>query len=425
MADSVTLFRRPFTTLRLFALVLIDFAASAVKQARAHLFTAILVSAAVLGWIYAKDRLPANVVGLQERLSSEVAFATYWIVLGVLSSVGLGSGLHTGLLALIPHVIRVTTTALRLGTTDFSAKIVSYGEWPKKLDLASLSEAISPHYAPDAFDAASGATLAAASALTGHPQPPHTPPSPGHVSFGSIASKVAWAAFLWGLGTALGELPPYFIARAAAASGGALAEELQDVETLEEDLQSSSKGGKGGKSKKRKAGLVERGKVFLYESVQKYGFIAVLLAASIPNPLFDLAGLTCGHFGIPFATFFGATLLGKAVFKVSIQVLFIIATVKYGAAAFEVSREWLSHALPGWGRLHSILDSVGLSGLLFFVFPVFPPLSLTFHHLSSLLFSAGRAKHSRRTARPLYQPDGRRIERGAQCLCRRLILLFL
>ena len=40
----------------------------------------------------------------------------------------------------------------------------------------------------------------------------------------------------------------------------------------------------------------------------------------IPNPLFDLAGITCGHFLVPFWTFFGATLIGKAVIKMSIQV---------------------------------------------------------------------------------------------------------
>ena len=40
----------------------------------------------------------------------------------------------------------------------------------------------------------------------------------------------------------------------------------------------------------------------------------------IPNPLFDLAGITCGHFLIPFWTFFGATLIGKAVIKMHIQV---------------------------------------------------------------------------------------------------------
>jgi len=36
--------------------------------------------------------------------------------------------------------------------------------------------------------------------------------------------------------------------------------------------------------------------------------------------LFDLAGITCGHFLVPFGTFFGATLIGKAVIKMHIQV---------------------------------------------------------------------------------------------------------
>lgn len=45
----------------------------------------------------------------------------------------------------------------------------------------------------------------------------------------------------------------------------------------------------------------------------------------IPNPLFDLAGILCGQFLIPFYTFFGATVIGKAVIKTSLQSLFIIA----------------------------------------------------------------------------------------------------
>ena len=48
-------------------------------------------------------------------------------------------------------------------------------------------------------------------------------------------------------------------------------------------------------------------------------FISVS-SSSIPNPLFDLAGITCGHFLVPFWTFFGATLIGKAVIKMHIQV---------------------------------------------------------------------------------------------------------
>lgn len=46
---------------------------------------------------------------------------------------------------------------------------------------------------------------------------------------------------------------------------------------------------------------------------------------SIPNPLFDLAGITCGHFLVPFWTFFGATMIGKAVIKMHIQVEIILA----------------------------------------------------------------------------------------------------
>lgn len=40
--------------------------------------------------------------------------------------------------------------------------------------------------------------------------------------------------------------------------------------------------------------------------------------------MFDLAGITCGHFLVPFWTFFGATLIGKAVIKMHIQKIFII-----------------------------------------------------------------------------------------------------
>lgn len=53
---------------------------------------------------------------------------------------------------------------------------------------------------------------------------------------------------------------------------------------------------------------------------------AVVVLLQIPNPLFDLAGITCGHFLVPFWTFFGATLIGKAVIKMHIQQIFVILT---------------------------------------------------------------------------------------------------
>merc|ERR1712183_166131 len=68
----------------------------------------------------------------------------------------------------------------------------------------------------------------------------------------------------------------------------------------------------------------DKGKSLMKHFVKKWGFLGIMLAASIPNPLFDLAGITCGHFLVPFWTFFGATLIGKAVIKMHIQKIFVI-----------------------------------------------------------------------------------------------------
>lgn len=43
-----------------------------------------------------------------------------------------------------------------------------------------------------------------------------------------------------------------------------------------------------------------------------------------PNMAFDLCGICCGHFLMPFWTFLGATLLGKAVIKSNLQAMFFI-----------------------------------------------------------------------------------------------------
>lgn len=59
----------------------------------------------------------------------------------------------------------------------------------------------------------------------------------------------------------------------------------------------------------------------------------------IPNPLFDLAGLTCGHLQVPFWVFFGSTFIGKAINKVSIQTAFII---------FAFSKQLVGAYLDAW-----------------------------------------------------------------------------
>lgn len=85
-------------------------------------------------------------------------------------------------------------------------------------------------------------------------------------------SKVRLESFLWGAGTALGELPPYFMARAARLSGydPEDAEDLQEFEELQ---------------KKRELGeklnLFEKLKLGMERIVERVGFLGILACASV------------------------------------------------------------------------------------------------------------------------------------------------
>lgn len=216
--------------------------------------------------------VPGSHQQIIQLVKSKGFFIIYWTGLGVLSSVGLGTGLHTFLLYLGPHIASVTLAAYECNSLDFP-------EPPYPNEIMCPDEQVQ---------------------------------STTYPSMWAIMSKVRFEAFLWGAGTALGELPPYFMARASRLSGT----DYQDFDDLQE-LENRKMHGD-------KLKLFERGKLAMEKFVEKVGFLGILLCASIPNPLFDLAGITCGHFLVPFWTFFGATLIGKAVIKMHIQKIFVI-----------------------------------------------------------------------------------------------------
>lgn len=183
-----------------------------------------------------------------------------WIGLGVLSSIGFGFGMHTFVLFLAPHIAAVTLAAQACKSLDF-------------------------------------------------PEPPYpheivcpTRLNEDCISFSSILQKVALESFMWGLGTAIGELPPYLAARLRAqainrkTSGD---DRDHDVATAGWEL-------------------------WMIKIITRVGFIGILLCAAIPNPLFDAAGVASGIAQVPFSTFFGATFIGKAIIKVLIQSSFVI-----------------------------------------------------------------------------------------------------
>lgn len=54
-----------------------------------------------------------------EFLKNNTWFVVYWTGLGILSSVGLGTGLHTFLLYLGPHIASVTLAAYECNSLNF------------------------------------------------------------------------------------------------------------------------------------------------------------------------------------------------------------------------------------------------------------------------------------------------------------------
>ena len=182
----------------------------------------------------------------------------YWIILGIASSVGLGTGLHTFVLFLAPFIAQ---TAIQYSSNNHKLESINGGN----IDL--LPNSIIKRII-------------------------------------IIYSQVYLEVFCWGFGTALGELPPYFVSRGAYLLGeNSITTDIMDL--------------------KRKSNRTwwEQGMIITETMVKRLGFWGVLIFASVPNPLFDLAGIMCGRFGIEFWSFFGAVFIGKALIKATIQVI--------------------------------------------------------------------------------------------------------
>ena len=201
--EKLGLLSQPLRTLVLFTAALSDFLLTTVAPHLVSRPMLLFGYPTLLAYAGSRQRHPdlyappvcggggaAGALYYPELLAYETA---WWLVLGVLSSIGFGSGLHSGIMFLWPFVMQVVLKAEATDSTHFIA-------------------------------------------IYNHPcvLRPLGTPGDGSNTFLSKLLLVWPSVIAWGVGTALGELPPYFITRAARRTG-------KRDETFEAELQEARK----------------------------------------------------------------------------------------------------------------------------------------------------------------------------------------
>ena len=282
--ESLSLFQSPASTLSHFAAFCFDKLQQVVTHYIIHFAQLSIISLVVAGvWtLVSSEGSHAPIV---DRIESLVLWYGGWILLGIASSAGIGSGLHTFLLYLGPFIAQAVMKAHACGDSALAVSATS-----TVFDVTMLcDESSGPSASP-------------------------------------LLDLFKWECLCWGIGTAIGEIPPFLLGRAAASVSGK-AEDNSVLASLVAQQQSG-----------KALSLVVRVKLTCLHLMRKFGFLGVLFMASFPNPLFDLAGILAGLLKLPFSVFFGATLVGKALVKAPLQALFVAALFSKGSLDFMMSK---------------------------------------------------------------------------------------
>jgi membrane protein YqaA with SNARE-associated domain len=260
--ETLYLTRRPKATSVKFIRACIYFLQQCLAFALSHSSTFFYFVIFLFIWLFLRRIEGAHLL-LMNDIQFSIEYIVWWLGLGILSSIGLGSGLQSGILFLFPHIIKVSLAATTCKTLDFESSSDMWFQKPENLFKC----------------------------------PPLTPDSTP-VTFFGIWKKIILVCFLQSAGTAIGEIPPYWMTKAAREA--ALKAQYENEQEIPEELEANSS-----------FSLINQGKVFLLWLLRNYGFYGVLLMASYPNIAFDLCGIACGHFLMPFWTFFLATFIGS------------------------------------------------------------------------------------------------------------------
>lgn len=170
-----------------------------------------------------------------------------WFLLGILSSIGFGTGMQTGVLFVFPEIIAEYNRNLEYNNDPTSAIYYSY--------LMCLPFVL-----------------------------------------------------IWGIGTAYGELPPYYIASKI---------NYRDSGSLDKMYKLLGDNSDTIKNNVKKT-------VDKFRENKNYSFITILCLSAWPNAMFDICGISAGLVKLNVYEFLIPTIIGKAFIKTPIQLGFIL-----------------------------------------------------------------------------------------------------
>ncbi|OII77447.1 hypothetical protein cand_009380 [Cryptosporidium andersoni] len=358
---DIHLLKNPWITLTLAFIFVSDFLKKSIARIISDLYKGLILLILIGIIIWITSFVEGYHTELYRELYITILNIVWWVLLGFLSSVGLGCGLHTGLLFLFPHIYSIISTAETFNTFNFDPRI---NMWRNILGPGE--------YFP--------------CNIQDQPNEIDLP-----ISLLSLLLKILPYSLLWGFGTVLGEIPPYAAAYAATKAslninnnikgtiGNLFTANTNDIK--DEDLRSigNDKISKEGNiiedlddckyemkaykstfnlsketatiitnenyknldrtditqnplygfnieimNNNNEGKIIRLVKIIILKLIENLGGYGVFVLSCWPNLMFDLCGIVCGHFMMPFWNFFIALVLGKCIVKVLLQTIFLV-----------------------------------------------------------------------------------------------------
>ena len=319
---------RPLVTLRYFRRAVGAVRAPAPGARELCAGGAVLVVAYAVALV-ARGAVGARAAGHAARALAAASYCLWWFVCGVLSTAGLGTGMQTGALFLFPHCARLATDWRNLGPASATTRALA-DRWLAGAPAEDAERPAGGDASPGASEAPAARAAPASSFLGGLRR------GAGGVSLGAarggeadaaraaasfrarsrdgraaLALRAAVPGFFSGAGSAVGELVPFFLARAARRAGADPFAVIEEEEAAADDEAPARR--------PRLPLLAARTRARLEAALADGAFWKIFVLAALPNPFFDLCGLVCGSLDVSLGTYFGACFAAKALVRTPLQ----------------------------------------------------------------------------------------------------------